>query len=68
MTLRTLAARKAAAVRHHGADDPRALEAAAALRTARLRKAITEAASVAPPLTRAEVTELTALLAGTAAS
>lgn len=38
----TLARRKAALVKHHGPDDPRALEAAAELRVTRLLRAIEE--------------------------
>lgn len=61
MTFRQLASRKAVLTRHLGADDPRTLEAAAALRTALLKRAITDAVAVAP-LTGAEIVELTALL------
>lgn len=65
--MRSLSTRKAALVRHLGADDPRTLKAAAELRTAVLRQAIEEAVTVLPPLTDAEIAELTALLAGTGA-
>jgi len=64
MTMKQLANRKAALTRHHGSDDARTLKAAAALRTALLRQAITEATAVLPPLTDTEIAELTALLAG----
>lgn len=57
MSLRALAARKAALTRHFGPDDPRARRAAAELRVARLRAMIT-----ADPLTEAEREELAALL------
>lgn len=65
MTLKQLANRKAALTRHRGADHPATLEATGALRYALLAQAITEATAVAPPLSDAEVAELTALLAGT---
>lgn len=57
MSLRALAARKAALTRHFGPDDPRALAAAAELRVARLKAMIT-----ADPLTEIEREELAATL------
>lgn len=63
MSLRQLANKKAALTRHYGADDERTLEAAGRLRTALLAQAITDAMAAPPPLTKAEIVELTALLA-----
>lgn len=60
--LKSLANRKAALVRHLGADHPRTLEASALLRTALLKQAIDAAARTLPPLTDAERDELVALL------
>lgn len=57
MSLRQLAARKAALTRHFGPDDPRAQAAAAELRVARLKAVIT-----AEPLTSDEREELAAVL------
>ncbi len=62
MTLRQLANRKAALTRHFGADHPDTLAATAALRTALLREAITQAVQTSPPLTDDERGELVALL------
>jgi hypothetical protein len=61
-SLKALAGRKAALVKHHGPDDPRTLAACAELRTALLVQAIREAARTLPPMSAAEKEELAALL------
>lgn len=61
---RTARARRAALVRHRGADDPQALEAARDVRAASLAQHIARVAAEAPPLTDEQRDRLAVLLRG----